>query len=81
MKERIMSEYLNETLQDFLVQFKRETTEQILMDVLCTLYFLDCNRECDYSRMQASEIVKIYHKALDEIEKRYDFDFNSAAGF
>ena len=80
-KQFDLTEELNEKLQDFLVNFKRETTEEVLMDILLTLYFLDCNRECEYSKMSASDIVKIYHETLGQIEKRYNFDFNRELGF
>lgn len=81
MKKIDLSEELNDNLQEFLEKFKRETTEEILTDILCNLYYLDCNRECNYSKMQASEIVKIYHEALGKIEKEYDFDLAREVGF
>lgn len=81
MKKIELSEELNDNLYDFLEKIKRETTEQILINILCKLYFLDCNRECNYSKMQGSEIVKIYHEELGKIEKEYNFDFSRELGF
>lgn len=81
MKQINLSEELNENLQDFLVNFERYITENILTNILCNLYYLDCNRECNYSKMQASEVIKIYHEALAKIEKEYNFDLASEVGF
>ena len=81
MKKINLTEELNDNLQDFLAKFERNITENILTNILCNLYFLDCNRECNYSKMQASEVVKIYHEALAKIEKEYNFDLASEVGF
>lgn len=81
MKKISLSEELNDNLHDFLEKYKRETTEEILTNILYNLYYLDCNRGCNYSKMQASEIVKIYHEALAKIEKEYNFDLARDLGF
>lgn len=81
MKKINLTEELNDSLYDFLANHEREITERILTDILCRLYFMDCNRECDYSKMQASDIVMIYHEQLEKIEKDYNFDLAIALGY
>lgn len=81
MKKINLSEELNDNLHDFLANYKSDITENILIDILCRLYFLDCNRECNYAKMQASEIVMIYHEELKKIEKDYNFDLSIAIGY
>lgn len=64
---------LGKMLKDFLRVLERKITEDILYDVLCNLYFLDCNKQCNYDKMTGGEIVKIYHEEMDKIEKRYNY--------
>ena len=68
---------LGKMLKDFLRTLNRKIIEDILYDIFCNLYFLDCNKQCNYDKMTGEEIVKIYHEELAKIEKRYNYDFSS----
>lgn len=67
---------LGKMLKDFLRALERKIIEGILYDILCNMYFLDCNKQCNYDKMTGAEIVKIYHEELGKIEKRYNYSLS-----
>lgn len=65
---------LSATLYETAMAYSRHIDDVIqatARTILYRLYYLDCNRECDYSKMSGKEVVEEYNKALNKIQEEF----------
>ena len=56
-----------------LKNYKRQTEEKVLFDVLTRFYFADWTRQCDYEKMTSEEIVNVVMEVCKKIEQDYKY--------
>ena len=67
---------IDEKFKSIFDEYKRQTQEQVLFDVLVQFYFAAWTRACDYEKMTSKEVVEAVMSVCKKIEEQYNYNID-----
>lgn len=69
-------EIICDTVKKNVEQICKKREEETVIDILWGLLFMDCMKECNYSKMTGEEVVKEVTNTIDKIINKYNIKYS-----